>query len=73
MQLPVAPAQGGLVLVEGGRWGEMIDFIGWLKYQLPAFEIDRFEVTNRQYQEFVDQGGYRKREYWKEKFVKDGK
>ena len=30
-------------------------------------------MTNAQYQEFVDQGGYRKPEYWKEKFVKDGK
>ena len=39
----------------------------------PLFYIDRFEVTNRQYQEFVDQGGYQKREYWKEKFIRDGK
>jgi eukaryotic-like serine/threonine-protein kinase len=33
----------------------------------------RREVTNAQYQEFVDQGGYRKQEYWKEKFVKEGR
>ena len=46
---------------------------GWLIYRLPAYDIDKFEVTNAQYQEFVDQGGYRKPEYWKEKFVKDGK
>ena len=42
-------------------------------YDLPAFYMDRFEVTNRQYQEFVDKGGYQKREYWKEKFLRDGK
>jgi eukaryotic-like serine/threonine-protein kinase len=30
-------------------------------------------VTNRQYQEFVDRGGYRKREYWKQPFVKEGR
>ena len=30
-------------------------------------------MTNRQYQEFVDKGGYQKREYWKEKFLRDGK
>jgi eukaryotic-like serine/threonine-protein kinase len=42
-------------------------------FNLPKFYIDRFEVTNRQYQEFVDQGGYRKRDYWKEKFLRDGK
>ena len=40
---------------------------------LPAHDIDQFEVTNRQYQEFVDQGGYQKRQYWKQKFIKDGK
>ena len=39
---------------------------------LPGFWIDRYEVTNRQFQDFVDAGGYRKREYWKERFVKDG-
>ena len=39
---------------------------------LPAFWMDRFEVTNRQFKEFVDAGGYRKPEYWKQPFVKDG-
>ena len=39
---------------------------------LPAFWIDRFEVTNRQFKEFMDAGGYRKPEYWKQPFVKDG-
>src|ERR1035437_5942093 len=42
-------------------------------FDLPSFSIDRFEVKNRQYQEFVDKGGYQKREYWKEKFLRDGK
>ena len=41
-------------------------------YDLPKFYIDRYEVTNAQYQEFVDRGGYQKQEYWKEKFVRDG-
>jgi serine/threonine protein kinase/dienelactone hydrolase len=35
--------------------------------------IDQFEVTNRQFKEFVDAGGYQKKEYWKEEFKKDGK
>ena len=42
-------------------------------FDLPAFHMDRFEVSNRQYQEFVDNGGYQKRQYWKEKFLRDGK
>jgi serine/threonine protein kinase/dienelactone hydrolase len=37
------------------------------------FFIDKFEVTNKQYKEFVDKGGYRKQEYWKHRFVKDAK
>ena len=62
----------GMVPVPGGEWEDMIDFMGWLKYDLPAFDIDRFEVTNRQYQEFVDRGGYQKREYWREEFEAAG-
>ena len=38
-----------------------------------AFWLDRNEVTNREFKEFVDKGGYEKREYWKEPFVKEGK
>ena len=62
-----------MVPVDGGPWGALIGFIGWVRYVLPAFDMDRFEVTNREYQKFVDEGGYQKREYWKEKFIKDGK
>jgi dienelactone hydrolase len=35
--------------------------------------IDRLEVTNRQFQEFVDQGGYSRREFWREPFVEGGR
>jgi eukaryotic-like serine/threonine-protein kinase len=41
--------------------------------KLEDFFIDRYEVTNKQFMEFVDKGGYRNREYWKHPFVKDGK
>jgi eukaryotic-like serine/threonine-protein kinase len=40
---------------------------------LPGFWIDRYEVTNRQFKEFVDAGGYKKPEYWKEHFLKEGR
>jgi len=32
--------------------------------RIPAFFIDRFEVTNRAYKEFVDAGGYAEAAYW---------
>ncbi|NWG14725.1 MAG: protein kinase [Acidobacteria bacterium] len=41
--------------------------------KLEDFFIDRHEVTNRQYMEFVNKGGYRNRSCWKHKFVRDGK
>ena len=41
--------------------------------QLGDYWLDKYEVTNRQFKEFLDRGGYRKKEYWKEPFVRDGK
>jgi formylglycine-generating enzyme required for sulfatase activity len=38
-----------------------------------GFFIDRCEVTNNQYKEFVDSAGYRDPKYWKNEFKKDGK
>ncbi len=40
--------------------------------ELPDFFMDRYEVANRQYKEFIDKGGYRSQEYWKHMFFKDG-
>jgi dienelactone hydrolase len=37
------------------------------------FFIDRYEVTNKQYKEFMDSGGYRDSKYWKHEFKKNGK
>ncbi|MCU1238608.1 MAG: serine/threonine protein kinase [Candidatus Solibacter sp.] len=69
-----AAAPEGMTVVPAGQAYSLVWSLGDLgPYNLPAFYMDRFEVTNRQYQEFVDKGGYQKREYWKEKFVRDGK
>ena len=38
---------------------------------VPPFFIDRLEVTNRQFQQFVDAGGYTSPRYWKQPFVKE--
>jgi serine/threonine protein kinase/dienelactone hydrolase len=66
-------APEGMVHVEAGTWSDMIDFIGWIgPYTIPAYDIDRTEVTNHDYQKFVDSGGYAKKEYWKEKFIREG-
>jgi len=41
--------------------------------KLADFFIDQYEVTNKQYKEFVNGGGYRNKKHWTQKFVKDGK
>ncbi len=41
--------------------------------QLGDFLIDRYEVSNRQFQEFVDAGGYELPQYWQEPFIDEGR
>ncbi len=55
----------GMVYVDG-YWEEVNDT--W-EDDL-GFYIDKYEVTNRQFKEFVDHGGYRIRDYWKHEFIK---
>jgi dienelactone hydrolase len=55
----------GMVRVAGGRVQDVGD--------IDDFWIDQFEVSNGQFKAFVDRGGYQKKEYWKNPFVKDGR
>jgi len=41
--------------------------------ELEPFWIDKYEVTNRQFKEFVDAGGYRNDEYWREPIMRAGR
>src|SRR6267143_1622905 len=41
--------------------------------QIPDYWMDRYEVTNKQFKQFVDAGGYRKAVFWKQPFVEDGR
>ena len=41
--------------------------------QVESFFLDRYEVTNRQFREFVDAGGYRKQEHWPTPIERDGR
>jgi len=66
-------APEGMSYASGGDWGGLISFVGWIGVSnMPPFYIDRYEVTNGQYQDFVDKRGYEKREYWIVPFRKDG-
>jgi len=41
--------------------------------QLASFHVDKYEVSNQEYKEFVTSGGYLKKEFWKHPFVKEGR
>jgi eukaryotic-like serine/threonine-protein kinase len=41
--------------------------------EIGDFFLDQYEVSNKQFKEFVYSGGYRQRKYWKRRFIKDGK
>lgn len=63
-----------MVFVPGGKY----KLVGWgtpsdAEVQLDDCLIDKYEVSNIQYKEFIQAGGYLKREYWKYPFIKDGK
>jgi eukaryotic-like serine/threonine-protein kinase len=64
----------GMVPVPAGTWMKDVGFVGWLgPYRLPPYYVDRYEVTNRDYQNFVDSGGYEKQQYWTEPFTENGR
>ncbi len=64
-------APAGMGYAAASTWGDYLAFIGWVgPYELPAFYIDRLEVTNREYQAFVDAGGYDKPAYWPSELAK---
>ncbi len=66
---PQGATPHGMVRVLGGRY----QFRDAPPVELQDYWLDKYEVANKQFKEFVDQGGYQKREYWKHPFVKDGR
>ncbi len=68
----VAPP--GMVLVVGGDVATGIPQLDIRdRAVLPDFYIARLEVTNREYQGFVDSGGYRRPDLWPQEFLVDGR
>jgi eukaryotic-like serine/threonine-protein kinase len=64
----------GMTLVTGGdyrlrAWARPTD----AKVYLDDFLIDQYEVSNQDYKEFINAGGYLKKQYWTHPFIKDGK
>ncbi|MDZ7626665.1 MAG: bifunctional serine/threonine-protein kinase/formylglycine-generating enzyme family protein [Ignavibacteriaceae bacterium] len=63
-----------MVFVPGGDY----KIVSWSLFDLPNvklsdFHIDKYEVSNKDYKQFISNGGYLKKEFWKHSFTKDGK
>jgi gamma-glutamyl hercynylcysteine S-oxide synthase len=74
LHLAGAPIQPGMVSIPAGRatlgLARTSNQFGWdnefesHSVDVPAFHIDRYKVTNRQYLAFVADGGYDNRSFW---------
>lgn len=63
----------GMVYVPGGiGYPEVLGFEGLTMVELDSFLIDKYEVTNKEFKEFVDAGAYMRKDYWKHEFVNSG-
>src|SRR6266850_471130 len=63
-----------MVAVPGGDYR----LVAWArpteaKVSLNDYFIDKYEVSNQEFKDFINAGGYLKKQYWKYPFFKDGK
>ncbi len=66
---PAGTAPPGMVHIPGGKFQ-----LGSINaVDLSDYWLDKYEVTNREFKQFVDRGGYERKEYWKQAFVEEGR
>jgi formylglycine-generating enzyme required for sulfatase activity/dienelactone hydrolase len=64
----------GMVRIAGGELDVFYPGFEHVKpIRLGDYLMDRLEVTNHEFKQFVDSGGYRRRDLWEQPFVKDGR
>jgi formylglycine-generating enzyme required for sulfatase activity/dienelactone hydrolase len=72
--LPEADARADMVVVPGGAYQLVgVGAPTTVVVELGSYFVDRYEVSNRQYKEFILAGGYSNRAFWKHPFVKAGR
>jgi eukaryotic-like serine/threonine-protein kinase len=61
----------GMVRIPGGSVQVLISGMERTpsEVQIPDYWMDRYEVTNKEFKRFIDAGGYRRSEFWKQTFV----
>jgi formylglycine-generating enzyme required for sulfatase activity/dienelactone hydrolase len=71
---PNGSLPGRMVRIPGGDVSMVLTGYDYNKtIAVAEYLIDKFEVTNKEYKEFVDGGGYQKPQYWKHDFVDHGR
>ena len=69
-----ALAPKGMIPIPGGSTSLRINALDHLSpVDLPDYWIDRFEVTNREFQAFVNGGGYQNPAHWIQPFTHEGR
>jgi len=66
---PVGKIPPGMVYVEGYQ----NEVTGNFYDEKNGFFIDRYEVPNKQFKKFIDDGGYKDPVFWQHPFIKEGK
>jgi formylglycine-generating enzyme required for sulfatase activity/predicted Ser/Thr protein kinase len=72
--LPADKVPDRMVFVPGGDYR----LVAWerpteVRVALNDYFIDKYEVSNQDYKEFINAGGYLKKQYWQHPFLKEGK
>ena len=62
----------GMTRVVGATFDVFLPGLEHLSMTLPDFFIDELEVTNADFKQFVDAGGYDRREFWHVPFIREG-
>lgn len=70
---PLSEAKSNMVRIPGGNTRLFVAELGDLNVvDLKSYWIDKFEVTNTEYQNFINAGGYKNKIYWDKIIGEDG-
>jgi len=64
---------GNMARVPGGEFSIAVYGLEHLTVKMNDYLIDKYEVTNKEFKQFIDNGGYEKGEYWRQSFEKNGR
>jgi len=73
---PVETVPAGMVRVSARTAPTQLIIPGFenvKRVELQDYWMDRYEVSNKQFKQFVDSGGYQRPKYWKHPFLKEGR